>query len=167
MTSPDDCFIFSKFWLSRLLGGKRAKNGPKWQNSVCLTPYLRNHTSYDCGFWCRCVKWYLQHFCFFKILIFWFFLSHSIFQKLLIISSRFFFVHRCKIASVFLYIFLKKINIVNIKILAFFIGPLHQLFNKQLFFKFIKKCQTEILRCALPSSYVCDFFCTWQCLNWI
>ena len=96
-------------------------------------------------------------FFFFKILIFWFFLSHSIFQKLLIISSRFFFVHRCKIASVFLYFFFKKINIVNIKILAFFIGPLHQLFNKQLFFKFIKKCQTEILRCALPSSYVCDF----------
>ena len=74
------------------------------------TPYLRKHT------------------------------SHSIFQKWLIISSRFFLVHRCKIASVFLYFFLKKINIVNIKILAFFIGPLHQLFNKQLFFKFIKKC---------------------------
>ena len=27
-----------------------------------------------------------------------------------------------------------------------------------MFFKFINKCQTEILRCAPPSSHVCDFF---------
>ena len=32
---PGVFFIFSKFWFSGLLGGKRAKNGPKWQkNSV-------------------------------------------------------------------------------------------------------------------------------------
>ena len=30
--------------------------------------------------------------------------------------------------------------------------------HKQLFFKFINKCQIEILRCAPPSSHVCDFF---------
>ena len=40
------------------------------KNSVCCTPYLRNHTSYDCHLWCKCVKWYLQMF--FSILKFWF-----------------------------------------------------------------------------------------------
>ena len=42
--------------------------------------------------------------------------------------------------------------------LIFFIGPLNSFFNKKLFFKFINKCQTEILWCAPPSSHVCDFF---------
>ena len=42
------------------------------KSSVCLTPYLRKRTSYDCDFWYTCVKWwYLQQiFSFFKILIF-------------------------------------------------------------------------------------------------
>ena len=38
-----------------------------------------------------------------------------------------------------------------------------------MFFKFINKCQTEILGCVLPSSHVCDFYHTrnliWKCLN--
>ena len=104
--SPGILFIFSKFWFFGLLGGKRVKNGPKWQKNlsvvldisgtihhmsviygthvqndnisrycfhffkiltfwvhrglkeqkmsrmtkdyVCFSPYLRNHTSYDC-----------------------------------------------------------------------------------------------------------------------
>ena len=29
--------------------------------------------------------------------------------------------------------------------------------NDYLFFNFINKCQKEILRCAPPSSYLCDF----------
>ena len=71
--------------------------------------------------------------------------------------------------QVFFIIFLKKCNIVNIKILTFFIGPLQQFFNKQLFFKFINKCQTEILRCAPPSSHVHNFLTlvlllTFECL---
>ena len=34
-----------------------SQNGKKF----CLTLYLRNCTSYDCGFWYSCVKWwYLQ-----------------------------------------------------------------------------------------------------------
>ena len=61
-------FIFSKFCFSGLLGGWRVK-GKKWprmRKKFCLTPYLRNSTSYDCGFWYTCVKWcYLQQlFCF-------------------------------------------------------------------------------------------------------
>ena len=32
-------------------------------DDVCFTKYLRNRTSYGCGFWYKCVKWsYLQHF---------------------------------------------------------------------------------------------------------
>ena len=65
--------ILSKFWFSGSVGGegKRAKNGSKWQNSVCLTWYIRNSTSYYCDFWYTCVKWYLlQIFWFFKILVF-------------------------------------------------------------------------------------------------
>ena len=51
----------------------------------------------------------------------------------------------------------KKCNIVYIKIILFFIGPLQQFFNKYLFFKFISKCEKEILRCTPPSLHVCDF----------
>ena len=78
-------FIFLKiliFWV--VLGGsggsgegrgiKRAKNGPKWQkNSVCTTPFLRNHTWYGCHFWCRCINCQMispdLFFYFFKILV--------------------------------------------------------------------------------------------------
>ena len=78
-------FIFFKiliFWV--VFGGsggrgegrgvKRAKNGPKWQkNSVCTTPFLRNHTWYGCHFWCRCINCQMispdLFFYFFKILV--------------------------------------------------------------------------------------------------
>ena len=41
-----------------------AKNDKKF----CLALYLRNCTSYDCGFWYTCVKWWypLQFFSFFQ-----------------------------------------------------------------------------------------------------
>ena len=39
----------------------------------------------------------------------------------------------------------------------FCIGTIQQFFKKYLFFKFISKCQKEILRCVPPSSLVCDF----------
>ena len=74
--SPGVFSFFSKFWFFRLLGSKRPKNGPKWQkNSVCCTPYLKNHTSFDYHLWYTFVKWwYLQvffFFSFFKVFIFW------------------------------------------------------------------------------------------------
>ena len=35
------------------------------KNSVCRAQYHRNHKSYDCHLWYKCVKWYyLQVFCF-------------------------------------------------------------------------------------------------------
>ena len=38
-------------------------NGKNDKNYVWLTLYLWNRTSYDCGFWLTCVKWwYLQQF---------------------------------------------------------------------------------------------------------
>ena len=33
----------------------------------------------------------------------------------------------------------------------------NRFFNEWLFFKVIKKCQTEILKCVPPSSHVCVF----------
>ena len=38
-----------------------------------------------------------------------------------------------------------------------FIGPFQQFSYFFFFFKFINKCQKEILRCTPPSSHVCDF----------
>ena len=55
------------------------------------------------------------------------------------------------------FFFKKKYNVVNIKIILFFIGKLQQLFNKYLFFKFISKCQKEIFRCAPSSSHASNF----------
>ena len=66
-------FSILKFWFFRLSGSWKGKKWPKMtKNSVCLTPYLRNHTSYDCDFWYTCVKWlyFQQIISFFNILIF-------------------------------------------------------------------------------------------------
>ena len=56
--------LFSKFWFFGLLVGWKGKKWAKLTiNSVCDTPYLRNHVSYDCHLWCTRVKWwYLQVF---------------------------------------------------------------------------------------------------------
>ena len=64
MTCQDDFLIVLKFWFFWLLGGYKGKKWSKMtKSSVCLTPYLRNCTSYDCGFWYTCVKWwYRQQF---------------------------------------------------------------------------------------------------------
>ena len=101
MTSPDVCFIFSKFWFPGLLGvgGNRVGNGPKWQ----------------------------------KIL------SHSVSQELYLIWLCF-LVHMCKmmISSEFFSVFQKS--------------------DLSGFSKFINEWENEILRCAPPSSFVCDFF---------
>ena len=72
--SPGFFFSFSKFWLFGLLGGKRAKNGPKWQKSLSIALHVSGtihhmtviygtHLSNDNIF--RCVV----HFS--NILIFW------------------------------------------------------------------------------------------------
>ena len=40
----------------------------------------------------------------------------------------------------------------------FLLAYFNSFFNKELFFRFINKCLTEILGCVPPSSHVCDFF---------
>ena len=56
-----------------------------------------------------------------------------------------------------LYFFIKW-NIANIKIILFLLAHFNSFLNNSLFFKFINKCQKEILVCAPPSSHVCDFY---------
>ena len=126
------------------------KNGPKWQKIVCHTPYLRKHNHMTVIFATHVKLWHLQQF--FSI-----FFNFDFCQKLTQLTHNYQFhsvtlyLRNCR-SQVF--VFFKKYNI-NIKI-TFFIGPLQQFF-KQMFFKFVNKCQAEILRCD-PPSHKCDFF---------
>ena len=150
-----------------LQGGK--KKGKKWpkmtKNYVCLSLYLRNHTSW---------LWILVHMCkmispanffIFQNLNFWGFYGvkgHKNDLKLPISVCFALRLRNCRsyhqdfnndIYMCFSLYFLKKYNIVNIKVILFLIGPLQQFFfNNYLFFKFINKCQKAPL-----SSHVCDF----------
>ena len=45
-----------------------------------------------------------------------------------------------------------------LKLFCFFLAHFNSFFNNYLFFKFMNKCQKEILRCTPLSSLVCDFF---------
>ena len=132
--------------------------------------YITHHdTHYD--FWYACVKWwYFQEmFSFFKILIFGGFtgikgkkglkLSISVCFALYLRNCRSYHQDLMIMIStgVFLFFKKKKCNIVNMKIICFLLAHFNSFFN-YLFIKFINKCQKEFLRCALPSSHVCDFF---------
>ena len=111
------------------------------KDSVCLTPYLRNRTSYDCDFWYTRKMISPAKFSFFKILIFGIFrevkgqkmTQNYQFQfVLLYISGTVDHIIETWImisTGVFVYIVFKKCNIVSIKIILFFIGPLQQLFS--------------------------------------
>ena len=104
---PGVSLYFFQILIFGINSGAKKQKWPKMRKN-CLTSYLRNCTSYDCGFWYTRLKWwYLQQI-------------FSFFQK------------------------------------SDFSG----------FSKFINKCQMEILRCAPPSSHVCDFFVTlWLILS--
>ena len=126
---------------------------------MCCAPYLSKHTSYDCVFVAqvenddifRCI------FHFFKILVFWVVRgderaksglkwqkipSHSVFQELSHMWLWFWY-------SCLKWWYLQQF---------FFFFSLFQNSDFSGFSKFINKCQKEILRCAQPSSYVCDFY---------
>ena len=46
--SPSNCFIFTKFWFSGLLGGSKGKKWPKMTKKQSVVPfYLSNHAPYD------------------------------------------------------------------------------------------------------------------------
>ena len=56
-------------------------------------------------------------------------------------------------------LFLKKNStLLIVKLLCFLLAHFKRFLNNFFFFKFINKYQKEILRCAPPSSHVCDFF---------
>ena len=67
-------FHFSKFWFFGLLGGKRAKNSPKWQK-VCLLCSISQERyiiwSSFAVHKCKMIVSVGTFFYFFKILIFW------------------------------------------------------------------------------------------------
>ena len=78
-----------------------------------ISPYLRNHASYDCHLWCKCVRWSPGVFYNFKTLIFrivrgmkrqktaqndkYFCLSHLTFQEPYIIWSYLWYTCRYEI----------------------------------------------------------------------
>ena len=60
-----DIFIFGQL-------GVKGQKMPKMKNNnyICHSPYLRNSTAYDHGFWHACVKWWYLKVCF---SFFWYF----------------------------------------------------------------------------------------------
>ena len=150
MTSPDAFFIFSKFWFARLLGGERAKIGPKWQKIV-------SHSV--CQEWYPMWFWFLMHMCkmispaiFFIFSKFWFFgflgegdvkkqkmthndqfqsvalyISGTVDHIIKIFGTQ---VWNNDISRCFSLFFFKKYNTVNIKIVTFFIGPPQEFLNQ-------------------------------------
>ena len=110
-------FYFFKILIFQVFRGWKGRKRPKMaKNSVCHTSYLRNHTSYDCVFQYTCIKrWYIQEF--FSIF------SKLWFEIMLHISGTVDHIIIIMIyAGVFLY-FLKKYDIVNVKIIYIFYLP--------------------------------------------
>ena len=74
MISPHVFFIFQNFDFTDYQGAERAKNGPKWQKNLSVTPFISG-TIYHMSFICStqiCIKgWYLQAFTLFSSKI-WF-----------------------------------------------------------------------------------------------
>ena len=66
--------MFSKFRFFGLLGGWRAKNGPKWQKFMSVTVNISGSIYRD--FWYTCVKWW--HL---QVFLSFFCLSHSVSQE--------------------------------------------------------------------------------------
>ena len=74
--------IFSKFWFCWLFVGWKGNEWPKMTKYyVCLTPCLRNHTSYDCDFWFTWVKWWYLQPSFFICSKFWFFGALALYYR--------------------------------------------------------------------------------------
>ena len=115
-----------------MVGGKRAKNGPKRQkfclsHSISQEPYIIwLRFKYVFALYLRYCRSYHQDF------------DNDI--------------YRC----LSLFLFFKKCNLASIKFFFPLLAYFNIFLNNYLFFKFMNKCQKEILRCALPS-HVCDF----------
>ena len=142
-----DLHLWYTYMYKRIISRGR-KNGPKWQKikgqkmaqndkKFCLSvaPHLRNHTSHDADFWYTCVKWCLQQiFSFFKILILGFFKGGKMAKNDIRLTISGTVDHITEIlimisTGIFVYFIFFKYNIVNIKIILFFIGPPQQFFK--------------------------------------
>ena len=130
------------------------------KNYVCLTPYLSKHTSYDHVFVAL-----VQNddtsgcfFYFFKMLVFW--VVRGVGSKRLKKGPKW-------RKEVCLIPYLRNSTSYDFR---FWYTCVKWLYLQQFFFsffqnsdfsgfsKFINKCQKEIVRCAPPSSHVCDFY---------
>ena len=70
--SPGNFFIFSKFWFFGLLGGKRAKNGPKWQKILSIALHIWGTIHHMTVIYvCKMIISSGVFSIFLKILIFW------------------------------------------------------------------------------------------------
>ena len=72
-------FLFFENFVFQVVRGRGLKGQKMAQNNkkICLTSYLRNCTSYYCGFWYTYVKWYVNFFTFSKVWFFGFFKIHQ------------------------------------------------------------------------------------------
>ena len=126
------------------------------KNYVCCTPYQSKHTSHDCVFFCRSLKWWHAFFIFLK---FWFSgllggreggraKNGPKWQKKLCLTP--YLRNYTSYDRGFRY------TCVKLRYPQQFFS-IFQNSDFSGFSKFINKCQKEILRCAPPSSHVCDF----------
>ena len=107
----------------------------KNNNYICHMSYLTNSIAYDHLFWYNCVKWWYLQGLFKLFLKFSFFHSSYLRNCTSVVSGT--HVSNDNISSNFFFIFSKFC----------FFG----------FSKFTNKCQKQIMRCAPPSSHLCDF----------
>ena len=153
--------------------GRKSFKGKKWskriKSSVCPTPYLRNHTSW---------LWFLVHVCkmmispvgFFIFLNFYFWGFQVVkrakndlqfFQcVLLYVSGAVDHIIKILIISTGVFHFFFKCNIVNIKIILFFVGPLEQFFKLSVFqvHQWIPKRNSDVC----PTFFTCGWFFFFQ-----
>ena len=133
MTSPDTFFIFLKVWFSGLLRGEGGRvKGKKWPKvrKKIRTLYLRNCTSYGCGFCYLCVNWYLQQLFFiFQNSDFWVFQSSLINAKrkfwgvlhllhmcvIFLTEQRLFFTYKVFFSKKYKKVLFQRISLENIK----------------------------------------------------
>ena len=136
--SPGVFFMFSKFWYSGLLlggGGGTAKNAPKWKKILSVVLHISGTIHDRHLLYLREVTVSPGIFSFFQNFDFPGWKNKSI-QSSQYLRNRkpydhdlwYTFVEWWYLQDVF-YIFNPKYNIVNIKILAFFIVPLQQFLN--------------------------------------
>ena len=140
-----------KWWYLRCFLGlwsKRTKNGPKWQKILSVSLLISGtvHHIWLCFLihMCKIMISPAIFFIFSKLFFFWFFrrikgqkmtLNYYQLQSIMLYIlgnvdhyQDFWYAGVKYYLQVFFFIFLKKCNIVNIKILLFFIGTLQQIF---------------------------------------